>query len=196
MSSAYDSATGIQFNAGQASDQGVFAEFETYPVQNNSKTEAEGRPIFDDKTYIRIRTPGDRRSEVHREAKDTDKQRFPLQWARFQQGMAQSSSGTPLEQWPLMTPATVLNLKAMGVATVEQLASVTDGNLTNLGMGARSLRDQAKAYLERAGEGKETRALAAENAQLREELEALKANMADLAAAVRRKEKADASPEE
>ena len=189
--SQYDTTTGMTFG-GDPSDAGVFAEFYLNPVVNNFLTEKEGRPIHEDKLYVRIRQPGDRRNEVDREAKDDDKRRFPLQWARFQQGETQATSGTPLEEWPLMTPATVKNLKHMGVSSVEQLAAVTDGNLPALGMGARGLRDQAVAYLARANEGAALRKSEAENQKLREEIDALKANMDSLAAAVRAKESREA----
>lgn len=188
MSSMYDPGTGMNFNAGNAEDRGVFAEFYMNPVINNRKTEDAGRPIFDDILYVRIRTPGDRRTEVDRQAKEDDKRRFAYQWAQYQQGATQATSGTPLEEWPLMTPATVRNLKALNISSVEELAGVTDGNLQQVGMGARALRDQAIAYLSRASEGAETRKLAAENAELRAQLEATNANLANLAALVRRKE--------
>lgn len=191
MSQMYDPTTGINFNAGHASDQGVFAEFYVNAVQNNAETEKQGRPIFDDKLYIRIRTPGDRKNEVDREAKDADKMRFAFQWAQYQQGATAAASGTPLEEWPLMTPATVKTLKYFGIASVDQMAAVTDGNLQNLGPGMRSVRDAAIAYLERAGEGAGTRALAAENAELRERLAAMEANLTSLTAAVRAKEAKD-----
>ena len=191
MSTTHDSRTGMDFHTANPGDKGVFAEFYLYPELNNFKTEQEGRPIYVDKIYIRIRTPGDRLSEVDREAKDQDKQRFPFQWARFEQGTQQAESGTPLEEWPLMTPATIRTYKAMNIFNVEGLAAVSDGNLQKLGPGARVFRDQAIAYLERAAEGAGTRQLAAENKDLRAELEALKLNMADLAAAVRRKEAKD-----
>lgn len=187
----YDPGTGMSFG-GQPTDHGVFAEFYLNAVYNAFKSEKEGRAIHEDKIYVRIRTPGDNKSEVDREAKDYDKMRFAFQWAQYQQGAAQAVSGTPLEQWPMMTPATVKNLKHMGIASVDQLAAVSDGNLQNLGPGARALRDQATAYLERAGEGAATRAMAAENADLRAKLEAMEANLANLAAAVRAKEADDA----
>lgn len=183
---SYDTETGITFGA-QPGDEGVFAEFYLHAVQNNFLSEKEGRPIFEDKLYIRIRSPGDRRNEVDREAKDGDKRRFPRQWMLYNQGASQATTGTPLEEWPQMTPASVKNLKSMDIHTMEGLAAVTDGNLATLGMGARVLRDGAISYLERAKEGAGTRAMAAENADLRAKLEALEANFADLAAASRRK---------
>lgn len=191
MTSTYDPTTGMSFNAGASSDAGVFAEFYMHAVQNNAKSEKEGRPVFDDKIYVRIRTPGDRKNEVDREAKDTDKMRFPFQWAQYQQGATAATSGTPLEEWPLMTPATVKTLKYFGINTVDEMAAVTDGNVQNLGPGMRSIRDQAKAYLERASEGAGTRALAAENVELRERLEAAEANIASLVSAIKAKEAKD-----
>ena len=103
-----------------------------------------------------------------------------------------TAAAADLQALPGMTPATVKNLKHMGVSSVEQLAAVTDGNLPALGMGARGLRDQAVAYLARANEVAALRKSEAENQKLREEIDALKANMDSLAAAVRAKESREA----
>jgi hypothetical protein len=182
---SYDPATGMSF--GEQKETAI-AEFYNEAVQNNFKTGQEGRPIFDDKVFIRIMIPGDRHTVVERLCKEEDKHRFPVQWARFQLEESQTADGTPLEQWPMMTPALVRTFKASNVPTVEALANVADGNLHNLGMGAREWRDRAIAYLNRAKEGAIASKLQAENEDLRAELDALKANVADLVAAQARKD--------
>lgn len=184
MSATYDPQTGLSFG-GSPSDQGVYAEFYTEAVYSEFKSAEQGIPIHEDKVFIRIRQPGDRLNIVERPAKDADKQRFPMQWARFEQNEKQATEGTPLEQWPAMTPAQIATLKAMGIFSVQQMAAVSDGNLDHLGMGSRSLRDRARAYLEAAEKGAVSSKVLAENENLRAEKAALEANLADLAARVR-----------
>lgn len=183
--SNYDSVTGLTYDRNE--DRAI-AEFYINAVQNNYKSEHENRPIFEDKLFIRIRVPGDRHTEVDRPAKDADKWRFPLQWARFEKEEAQSEIGTPLEAWPAMTPALVKNFKALNIANVEALADVSDGNLQNIGIGARVWRDKAKAYLEDAEKGAASSRLLAENQDLRDQIATANANMADMQAAIRRLE--------
>lgn len=186
---AYDPQTGLEFG-GQTQDSAM-AEFYNTAVQNNFKSEQEGRPIFEDRVFIRIRTPGDRHTEVDREIKEQDKHRFALQWARFQQQESQTQEGTPLEEWPAMTPALVRSFKALNVFSVEALAAVSDGNLQNLGVGARNWRDKAVSYLANAKDSAFASKMQAENADLRAQIETMQANFNDLAAKVSARSKDD-----
>jgi hypothetical protein len=71
-----------------------------------------------------------------------------------------------------------MELKAMHIHTVEQLAGISDQNLTWLG--ARELRDKADAWLKQANSGKEVLRLEAVNAQLTEDLALLRAQVKEL----------------
>lgn len=61
-----------------------------------------------------------------------------------------SIDGTPLEQWPVLTRAMVLEMKAMGIHTVEQAATMPDTAVQLVGRGGYMLRERAKAYLDEA----------------------------------------------
>lgn len=63
-------------------------------------------------------------------------------------------NGMPVEQWAQINKGQSLNLRAMGCRTVEDLAEWPDGNLSNLGMGARALRESAIAWLKSSEKGK------------------------------------------
>jgi len=168
----YDPATGMQFDDPNNSPQitqerGTIVTFELHPVHMKAQSEKEGRPIYEDRLYIKIVQPMNRNSEVHRPAKDEDKLKYPVSWRQFEQGQEQIGSGTPLEAWAQIGPAELRMLKALGVHTVDALAEVSDTNLKNYGMGALALRTKAKTWLEQAETGAPlTRALA-ENADLR-----------------------------
>lgn len=57
-------------------------------------------------------------------------------------------NGTPLANWPLIKSKRVLEqLRMISIHSVEDLAEMPDSFLGNVGMGARELRDRAKAYV-------------------------------------------------
>ena len=73
---------------------------------------------------------------------------FKEQIEKFKAGSnANVLSGTPLKQWPRADRGLVATLAALNIHSVEQLAEISDGNLQNIGIGARELREQAKAFL-------------------------------------------------
>jgi len=133
-------------------------------MQDEVASKKAGRPIFNDVEMIEIRIPGDvdlRRYPVE----DEHKRRFPKQYIAFKKNQSQeAASGTPLNQWPLLTKAQVEESKYLGAHTVEQLAEVSDGALQKFGPGWRTLRQQARDWLQKAADG-------ALLAKLRSELE-------------------------
>lgn len=131
-------------------ENGALVEFYRDAVQNNFKSAEAGRPIFDEKDFVRIQTPGDTRTVIARVASDQDKQRFPRAWDAFSRGLEIAEQGTPLEEWPQVTRSQVKELKHVNITTVESLASVSDGNIQRLGPGYHQLRERAKQFLESA----------------------------------------------
>lgn len=177
------------FTALHGSDKGMVAEFYMEAVEQPFLSEQEGRPIYKQVPYIRLFAPGSK-SDIVRPVRLTegggvppDNMRFPAQWAAFQSQQEQPQDGTPLAQWPMINKAQMLELKAGRIHTVEQLSAIPDSALQTIGMGARSLRDKALAWLSQAGDGAEVSKLIAENASLKADLDMMKQQIADLAAA-------------
>lgn len=177
---------GNQLHVSHGDDKGLYVEFYTEAVKSPFKSEEAGRPIFEDKPYVRILFPGDTTKRVERpvdlhgsETKPSDPQRWPQQWAAYQNQQEQVQVGTPIIEWPAVSKSQALNLKAMNVHTVEGLAEMADSGLNWLG--ARELREKARAYLAAAAGGAELSRAQAENAALRADIEALKAQFAELA---------------
>jgi hypothetical protein len=166
-----------------------------------------GRPIYKDEIFVKITRPGaksnlikkvpmayDRKGEpildrqgLHMPAKGDPSypsfpERFSLQWNQFINNMEQTRSGTPLEQYPPLTKAQVLELRGIGIHTIEELASIPDSNLQNIAMmDARKFRDSARAYMDAAsGNAALTQAMSTIENQ-RADIEALKAQFAQLA---------------
>lgn len=188
--------TGNQLHVTHGDDRALFVEFETEAVHQGAESEKQGRPIYKDVAFIRIMMPGDRTREVYRPVRTDpaksapyppDPDRFPRQWAAFQAKQEQVQEGTPVTEWAPLTKSRALELKALHIHTVEQLAAIPDNTLHSLGMGGRDLRGQAIAWLAQAKDGAATTALAAENQHLKDEMAALKLQFAELAAAQAKK---------
>lgn len=154
-------------------DRALLARFYLKAVRQGFQSEKEGREIFADQEFIEILIAGDNTRRIDREVKEEDKTRFSAQYQAFKNQQAVVHEGTPLESWAAVSAATVLNLKAMNVHTVEQLSAVSDGLLTRLGTGAQTLRDKAKTFLKTAEDNKHSMFL-------QSELEKRDAQIADL----------------
>lgn len=155
-------------------DKVLAVRFFRHPVRDAEKSEAEGRPIFTEKDYVEISIPGNKDHIVCHPVSEKDKMRFPEHWRLYTARVSQEVvQGTPLEEWPGITRGQVEELRFLNVRTVEQLAAVSDANGQRI-MGINSLKDKAKAYLEQAkGQSAEMDALKAQNADLMARLERL-----------------------
>jgi hypothetical protein len=191
-STEFASATVVQrgnsLNVAHGTDSALIVEFYMESVRQGAESEQAGRNIYKDVPFIWIRFPGDRTREIKRKVdlkgrddSPPDPDRFPRQWAAFQRKQVQTVEGTPLEQWGPMSKSLAMTYKGMNIHTVENLATVGDHLLHGMGHGARDMRDKAIAWLKSSKDSAETMRLATENQQLRDDLTALKAQVAELA---------------
>jgi hypothetical protein len=158
-------------------ESNLFVTFFSDAIEIKAESEKQGRPVFRDMPFIKIVVPGDVNNIIERKATDADKEKFPKAWARFQASEAEGHEGTPLEQWPQMSRSMVKECKYFEIHTVEQLAGLSDMNVSRMGMGYMELRNKAKAYLvAAAGTAGET-AQAAENQRLKEMIADLQRQM-------------------
>lgn len=102
-------------------------------------------------------------------------------YEHWKKGQDMPTEGTPLEAWPGIAPGQIARLRDMHIRTVEDLATVTDSALDNIGMGARALQRQAQAFVNNI----DASATAARQAKLEAENETLKAQLAELAEVVK-----------
>lgn len=88
-------------------------------------------------------------------------------------------TGTPLEAVSAISRSQCDNLKSCGLHTVEELAEVPVPVIEHLGAAGERLRDIAKAYLEdvKGQGGNEIAQLRAENAELREQMQEILAEL-------------------
>ena len=156
--------------------------FKTEAVHLPFRSKEAGRPIYEDREFVEILIPGDRRSMAVEPVSDEHKARWPKEYEAFRAGKEAPLEGTPLADWPnsSLTRARVEELAHFNIRTVEHLAQVNDTQLGNLGMGARALREAARKFLEvsRAGTGPLER-LVSENLDLKDDNARLAAELAE-----------------
>lgn len=149
---------------------------------------ALGQPEFFDAPFIRVEDPGqskwairDGLAWIDDQNPNSDSRRYPKQWEAYKSGRAAEEAGTPLADWPAIVRGHVEALRARGIYTVEQLATLPD-SATQF-HGALDLRAKAQKWLE----ARSAAAPAADIEALRREMDELKAANAKLAAAAEKK---------
>jgi len=158
----------------QGADARLAVQFYKKSVKQDIASDEAGRPIFKEFDFVRIMIPGDNLTEIDTYAQESHKQRFPRQWAHYQNQVAnhQDIVGTPLDQWPQITRSQADELRGLKFHTVESIADCSDQQLQRIGMVAgmspHNFRIKAKAFLNLANDS-------AEVAQREAELQALKA---------------------
>lgn len=127
-------------------DKRLRVTFSLFPQIDQEASTKEGRPIYTEVPYITIMVPGER-DVVHRAAWERDYNRFPMQWAAFNNKKDQDAvSGTPLKLIPWLSSAQVKELEFFNCYTVEQLANLADSAAAKF-MGIQALKQRAKDYV-------------------------------------------------
>lgn len=153
------------------------ARFYKEAVQDIVESEKQGMAIYGEVDFVEIRHPGDRSYSWVGAVEEEHKQRWPAQYKAFVESAGEKIVGTPINQYPPLTKADMLNLQSLHITTVEDLATVPDATIDKLGHGGRKLRDEAMSWLQAAEKGKAGIQAAAENARLKEQLAAMQAQI-------------------
>lgn len=160
MDEGFASPTGIDWKGGNVGvvqygggDKGMLAMFYTKAKHNPAKSTEAGRPVYDDVVYVRIHPPGERLNIVDRPATSSDSQRWPQQWAQFQQNREQIPDGTPIDLLYPEHPSIGALMRSHGVHTVEQCAELSGPAIDSIGMGAQRYSNDAQKYLQAANKG-------------------------------------------
>lgn len=160
------------FERRDAADQSVYVKFYMRPVLNEAKSNEEGRPIYDDREYVEIRTPGQQNNVVQRPVTDMDRQRFSRPYALFKAGESEQIVGTPLVEVPWITRSQVEELAHMRIRTLEGLANVSDGVCSQYA-GMYKLKQRAQQAIADAKESAPFQKLQAENDEMKSKLASL-----------------------
>tara|TARA_R110002167_G_scaffold89964_3_gene242649 strand:- start:1061 stop:1678 length:618 start_codon:yes stop_codon:yes gene_type:complete len=166
------------FSNTNEADKNLLVKMFTKEVQNKLESEAKGRAIFKEKTYIEIRIAGQRDAQACRPITHADKQRFPAHWEAYQKRVEPPTEGTPLSEWAVISRTQAEELAFINVKTVEQLSTVADTNIQNF-KGGYGLREKALKWLKST----EIEADKRDKSEMRNEIEELKAQIAKLVVA-------------
>ncbi len=157
-------------------DNQLRVRFYKHAELNSFRSKVEGRKIFEDCIYVEILTPANLKNIINRKATEDDKVRFAAQYTRFLQGMEQLSVGTPISELAGLTTSQIMELRALKVETIEQLAGLPDTTAQILGVGGQTLKQRAIRYMDKTADlteqGAQIRDLQAQLAALLEERQA------------------------
>lgn len=132
--------------------------------------------------FVKIMIPGDKTNIYDQPVKESHKQRFPMQWLRYQnQNSGPATFGTTLNDWAREAPEDLTDgqfaeLLALKFQTVEQVAQASDAQAQRMPMGGIGIRNKAQAYLRRKhkiADPGEVDALKAQLAAMQEQMAAL-----------------------
>ena len=159
----------------QGADARLAVQFYKKSLKQEIASDEAGRPIFKEFDFVRIMIPGDNLTEIDTYAQESHKQRFPRQWAHYQNQVANHEDiiGTPLDQWPQITRSQADELRGLKFHTVESIADCSDQQLQRIGMVAGmspyNFRLKAKAFLNLANDSADVAQREAELQALRQE---------------------------
>ena len=154
--------------------------FHAVQIKNNYKSELEKRPIFEERIYLKKLVPGDSTLVVDRPMRETDKEEFPIEWARFEQKKEQKSDGTPIEAWAAISDTQKAEFRALNIFTIDQFAKLPD-SADNKIMGFNDLRAKARAFI---GAAQDSQMMDKIRAETDEKLKAQEVEMAELRAMI------------
>lgn len=162
-------------------DKGLHVRFFIEAVEQTAQSIRAGRRVWADTEHMEIMVPGDKTNIIKRLVFDMDRERFPAQYARFKQGLADQTVGTKLSELSSLTMSKVKEYEFFNIRTVEQLASAADGSSVATGMmGFNSDKAKAVAFLEAALGAAPLAELKAQQAESAATIEGLRTQLADM----------------
>jgi hypothetical protein len=145
-----------------------YVMFERRAVEDREASVNQGSYVAKDVDFALI-TPHGSKDQIERVASEWFKmledqvreQRFDPAWlkaykaayADWREGKEIPLEGTPIINWPVVSPAQVKMLQDLHILTVEVLAAGNEEVIKRLGMGGRALVQKAKDYLAAAKDG-------------------------------------------
>lgn len=141
-----------------------------------------GREVYKPADFIEIRIPMNLKEIRRRQVRESDKKKWPREWAAYQQTKTNPILGTPIETLPFLNKAQVLEFKAMGLRTAENIRDVSDSEGQKL-MGFQQLKRRVTDFLAAAAGQAPLDEMRAQVEARDAELAALKAQVAAMQAA-------------
>lgn len=191
----FDRATfGAGGQASFGNDNALHFVWKMDAVEVTSKTEMEGRKIFMDVECCEIHFPGFK-NIIYKQFKSPDtnpKEKLKLAeffrqhpkaralYREWKDGVTSSNIGTPISEWGTLSEAERAELRAANIFTIEQMMEASDVVCQSLGPKGREYRTKAAATIETSKESAAAQRYAAENQRLREDVELLRQQIAQI----------------
>ena len=157
--------------------------FHAVQVRNNFKSDAEKRPIFEERIFIKKLVPGDSTLVVDRPMREQDMEDYPIEWARYEQKKEQKVAGTPIDAWMAISETQKAEFKALNIFTIDQFANLPDVAGDKI-MGFNDLRSKARAFIMVA---QDSQMMDQIRAEMDKKMEAQEAELAELRAMINKK---------
>ncbi len=164
---------------GESMPNGIRPRFYMEAVQDPLGTAKEGRPIFRQEERVELFMAGNPYTMPVMKVSDEERRRWPREYEAFRHGIEIAPEGTPLEEWPILNRAMVMELKSLHIHTVEDIAVLSDTG-TQRAMGLMGLRSKARAFLDDAAAASLTEQLTKENDDLKIEIATLAQQVKEL----------------
>lgn len=168
-----------------AEDRPPYVQFERRPEEDRNASIEAGHYVAKDVNYALI-TPMGSKDKIERVAtewlanieRECGEGRFPRNWleafkaayAAWEKNLELPETGSPIIDWPALSPAQVKMLLNWNVRTIEDLSVANEETITRLGMGGRALKQRAVDWL----------ATAKDSGKVAEEVSSLRAANTDL----------------
>lgn len=117
----------------------TYARFYKHP-------QPQGDGSFKDADYVEIMIKGNKNTSFSKPVDPEDKTNYPKAWEAYQQNHPENFEGNPIQVLPGVGPSQVLNLKAIGIYSVEDVANLGEPGIDNI-PGGRTLQKRARAWL-------------------------------------------------
>ncbi len=153
-------------------DEKLLVRFYLMELLNEARTLSEGINKYDDVEMVEILIPGCRDNCI-RKASDQDKFRFRRQYDAFLNSKGEGREGTPLSQFPFISPSERKELEYCNIFTGENLINLQDGYIDRIPLDIRSMIPKVKAFMEMAKDTATTVKYAAENDALKRRIASL-----------------------
>ena len=168
-------------NSGPTDDR-LIVGFYHKSIINTFKSKEAGKRVCEDQEFVKIQHPGESLNIVDRPVQASDKQRWPRQWAMFQEGKKQVPDGIPITLLYPDKPSITDMLIGYNIHTVEQLANLSAHGIGQVGMGCQEWVNKAQKYLEQANKGVDFHRFDAAIAAKDAEMETMRRQIKDLSA--------------
>jgi len=170
---------------GVMEDRPPFIKFEVRPHEDRNASIEAGHYVAVDVDYAVI-TPAGSKDEIPRIFNEWIEQltqgirdgRFKPEYVQAIKGMYEAwkegleipVDGTPIKGWPVLGPSDQENVIAVRIRTVEDLAEANEQTLMSLGIGSRTMKQKAQAWLDSSNSnGKATEKISALQSELKDQ---------------------------